>query len=70
MDIYISLQHHLYDYWTRKYYMHETFLHHQAADKSDSINASGMLTTSRPAMSQPVAFILIIAPQQACNFLK
>jgi len=48
--------------------MHEIFLHHQAADENDSMNASGEPTTSRPAaLHEPIAFSLMIAPQQACN---
>jgi hypothetical protein len=47
--------------------MHEIFLHHQAADKNDSINASSKpATTSMPtALHEPIAFSLMITPEQA-----
>jgi hypothetical protein len=36
--------------------MIEIFLHHQAADKNVSINASGKPTTSMQALPKPVVF--------------
>ena len=40
----------------QNYDMHKIFLHHQAADKNDSMNASGKPTTSRQALPKPVVF--------------
>ena len=66
IEIEMSQPHHLYDCSTR--IMHaQNISASSSSRRNDSMNAPGKPTTSRPALSQPVAFSLVIAPQQGRN---